>query len=146
MASAGYSGTPLPQKLGIKPGFRCVFPGAPKDFTRTLGVLPEDVEVLSRPAADLDLVVLFSKKRADAERRFAALREKLTPAGMLWVAWPKKASGVATDLSDGAVRELGLAGGLVDNKTCAIDDTWSGLRFVVRLVDRPAKTKQTRRR
>ena len=65
---------------------------------------------------------------------------------MLWVAWPKKASGVATDLSDGALRELGLAGGLVDNKTCAIDDTWSGLRFVLRLVDRPAKTKQTRRR
>lgn len=139
--SAGYSGTPLPQKLGIKAGFRCVFVGAPRDFAKTLGRLPDDVTVLARPGGDLDLVVLFSKSRTDAARRFDVLKKKLTPAGMLWVAWPKKASGVATDLSDGAVRELGLAGGLVDNKTCAIDETWSGLRFVVRLEDRP-KTKK----
>jgi hypothetical protein len=149
MPTAGYSGTPLPRKLGIKPGFRCCFPGAPADFGETLGELPEGVSVLARPAAGLDLAVLFSKRASDAERRFAALAKKLTPAGMLWVAWPKKASGVATDLSDGAVRAIGLAAGLVDNKTCAIDETWSGLRFVVRLKDRPAagaREKATRRR
>lgn len=144
MTPAGYSGTPLPKKLGIKPGFRCVFPGAPADFAETLGELPEDVTVLARPGKDLDCVVLFTKKRADLERRFSALAKKLTPAGMLWVAWPKKASGVPTDVSDSVVRGHGLEQGLVDNKVCAIDNTWSGLRFVIRVADRPGRTTKAK--
>ena len=129
---AGYSGTPLPKKLGIKPGFRCVFPGAPGDFPETLGELPDDVTVLARPGKDLDCVVLFTRSRSELERRFSNLAKRLTPAGMLWVAWPKKASGVPTDVTDSVVRSHGLAQGLVDNKVCAIDETWSGLRFMRR--------------
>lgn len=138
---AGYSGTPLPRKLGIKPGFRCAFPGAPADFDETLGELPDDVTVLARPGKDLDCVVLFAQRRADVEKRFGPLAEKLVSNGMLWVAWPKKASGVATDLSDGFVRSFGLDAGLVDVKVCAIDETWSGLKFVVRVKDRTGKGK-----
>lgn len=139
MTPAGYSGTPLPKKLGLKPGARCHFSGAPRDFARTLGALPDGVSVLTRPAKDLDLVVLFATRLADLRRRFPPLAAKLVPDGALWIAWPKKASGVATDLSDGAVREYGLAQGLVDVKVCAVDETWSGLKFVVRLADRPGR-------
>lgn len=139
MAPAGYSDTPLPKKLGIKAGHRCAFPGAPGDFARTLGKLPEDVTVLARPGKDLDCAVLFTKRRVELEKRFSALAERLVPDGCLWVAWPKKASGVETDLSDGVVREHGLAAGLVDTKVCAIDETWSGLKFVYRVKDRPKR-------
>lgn len=146
MPPAGYSGTPLPRKLGFKAGFRCAFVGAPPDFAATLGELPEDVTVLTRPGKDLDLVVLFVTKRRDLERRFSTLAEKLTAAGMIWVAWPKKASGVPTDVSDAVVRDHGLATGLVDTKVCAIDETWSGLKFVVRVADRPGTKKTTRKK
>jgi hypothetical protein len=138
--SAGYSGTPLPRKLGIKPGARVALLGAPAGFDDVLGELPERVSMLrrlGRPGSH-DVVLAFFDSRDALARRLPALREALASAGGLWIAWPKRASGVPTDLTEGAVRELGLAGGLVDNKVCAIDSTWSGLRLVYRLRDRPA--------
>ena len=136
---AGYSGTPLWRKLGIAPGHRVALVGAPAGFERALRGLPAGVELSTslRGTAARDVIVLFTSRRADLERRFAALAARLEPNGGLWIAWPKKASGVATDLGDGVVRAVGLSGGLVDNKVCAVDDTWSGLRFVVRRADRP---------
>jgi len=134
--TAGYSGTPLPKKLGIKDASLCAFLGAPPHFTKTLGLLPPGVRVKTRGPGPFDVVVLFTTSRADLAKRFAATATELSPAGGLWVAWPKKTSGVATDLTENVVREVGLAAGLVDNKVCAIDDTWSGLRFVVRRTDR----------
>jgi hypothetical protein len=133
---AGYSGTPLVQKLGIKPEARLHFVNAPPDFAATLGPLPAGVEQVGGTAKNLDLAVLFVTEKADLEERFIKLADRLAPAGMLWVAWPKKASGVPTDLSDNVVREIGLAAGLVDTKVCAIDAVWSGLKFVIRLKDR----------
>ena len=140
--SAGYSGTPLVRKLGIKPGARLGLIGAPDGFDTTLGELPEDVAVRRRVRAPLDVVVAFFDRRSELEPRLPVLRAALDPAGGLWIAWPKRGSGVTTDLSDNAVRELGLAAGLVDNKVCAIDEVWSGLRLVCRLRDRPARGDQ----
>ena len=131
---AGYSGTPLPQKLGIKPGSRLRLVAAPQGFEVALGALPTGVNFVSRGAADV--VVFFTSSRAELKKRFRAVASGLDPAGGVWIAWPKKSSGVATDLDENAVRDIGLAEGLVDNKVCAIDDTWSGLRFVRRLKDR----------
>ncbi|MFL5313321.1 MAG: DUF3052 domain-containing protein [Myxococcales bacterium] len=131
---AGYSGTPLPQKLGIRPGGRIRFVAAPDEFARALGALPAGVRFAPRGAADV--VVFFTDRSTELRRRFAQLARGLDTAGGLWIAWPKKASGMATDLDENAVREIGLAAGLVDNKVCAIDETWSGLRFVFRLSDR----------
>ena len=135
---AGYSGTPLPRKLGIKPGHRLGLIGAPEGFDATLGELPGDVAVRRRARGPLDVVVAFFVERVALERRVAALKGTLDPAGGLWIAWPKRASGVATDLDENVVRELGLAAGLVDNKVCALDAVWSGLRFVYRVRDRPS--------
>jgi hypothetical protein len=134
---AGYSGTPLPRKLAIKPGARVALLGAPAGFEQTLGELPDGVTILRSARGPLDVIVSFQTQRADLERRLPPLRAALDPAGGLWIAWPKRASGVATDLTENVVRELGLAAGLVDNKVCAIDEVWSGLRFVYRLRDRP---------
>jgi hypothetical protein len=134
--TAGYSGTPLPRKLGIKPGARVALIGAPHDFETVLGELPPRVTVLRRARGHLDVLVVFIQKRSELERRLPALKQALDQSGGLWVAWPKRGSGVATDVSEATVRELGLAAGLVDNKVCAIDTTWSGLRFVYRLADR----------
>jgi hypothetical protein len=133
---AGYSGTPLPTKLGVKPGHRVAFPGAPEGFTKLLGELPEGVTVRSRARGPLDVIVFFTTRRAELERRLPALRRAMDPAAGLWIAWPKRSSGVETDVTEDVVRELGLARRLVDNKVCAIDETWSGLRLVIRLKDR----------
>jgi hypothetical protein len=133
---AGYSGTPLLTKLGLKPGMSLLIIGAPKDYARTLGPLPDGVAVAKAPKPNLDFIHLFTTRRADLARRFGALKRALAPAGMLWVSWPKKASGVATDLTEDVVREVALTGGLVDVKVCAVDDTWSGLKLVRRLKDR----------
>jgi hypothetical protein len=133
---AGYSGTPLPRKLGIKPESRLALFGAPEGFDATLGELPPGVSVRRSARGPLDVMVAFFSERAELERRLPALITALDQAGGLWIAWPKRASGLPTDLGDGVVRELGLAAGLVDNKVCAIDATWSGLRFVYRLRDR----------
>jgi hypothetical protein len=137
-APAGYSGTPLPRKLGIKPGARLGLLGAPEGFDATLGELPGDVTVRWQLRGQLDVIVAFVLERRDLERRLGALKRALNPAGGLWIAWPKRSSGVATDVTENVVRELGLAAGLVDNKVCAIDEVWSGLRLVVRLRDRPS--------
>jgi hypothetical protein len=136
---AGYSGTPLPKKLGIKPDAMLALIAAPSDFTGTLGELPLGVRTKTRAAGSADVVVAFFTERSKLQQRLEALAEVIHPDGGLWIAWPKRSSGVETDITEDVVRELGLAGGLVDNKVCAIDDTWSGLRLVYRLRDRPKK-------
>jgi hypothetical protein len=138
---AGYSGTPLPKKLGIKPGHLVALVEAPEGFGATLGDLPVTTRVSSaaRSKGPFDVIVLFVKSRARLEKHFDDLAAKLDPAGGLWIAWQKKASGAATDVGEHDVRTLALARGLVDNKVCAIDDTWSGLRVVYRLKDRPKR-------
>ncbi|HTD82633.1 MAG TPA: DUF3052 domain-containing protein [Gemmatimonadaceae bacterium] len=130
----GYSGTPLVRKLGIKPNSRIAFVAAPRNLRELLGPLPKSAVVAKD--GSLDFAILFVKSRAELAKDFAGLRDRLEPAGMLWVAWPKRTSGVPTDLVEGIVREFGLEAGLVDVKVCAIDDTWSGLKFVRRLKDR----------
>ena len=135
---AGYSGTPLRKKLGIKEGHRLAFPGEPAEFRPLLGPLPERATVRDRVRGPLDVIVFFTKRRAELEGRLGALRRAMAPAGGLWVAWPKRSSGVETDVTEDVIRELALANLLVDNKVCAIDETWSGLRLVIRLKDRPA--------
>ena len=135
---AGYSGTPLVKKLGIKEGFNVLFVNAPDNFEKDLE-LPADIRVNSRSRKPIDLVLLFVTTKRELERTFSLYAAKLTPAGMLWVSWPKKSSGVASDLTDNVVRHLGLAKGMVDVKVCAVDEVWSGLKFVFRLKDRPKK-------
>jgi hypothetical protein len=141
---AGYSGTPLPQKLGLKPGARLGLVKAPPAFSRTLGTLPAGVAArpVSPGKSRFDVIVCFAPTMAEVARQIPALKQRLDPAGGLWMAWPKKASGLATDVSENDVRAKGLAAGLVDNKVCAIDDVWSGLRFVFRLVDRPKAARR----
>src|SRR5262249_7066128 len=128
---AGYSGTPLVKKLGIQSGHQVALLGAPADFAAALDGLPGDVTLHTdlRGAAALDVVVFFTEQRSELLKRFAGLQQRLEPAGGLWVAWPKRASGVPTDLTEDIIRAVGLESGLVDNKVCAIDETWSGLRF-----------------
>jgi hypothetical protein len=133
---AGYSGTPLPKKLGIKEGHDVAFVSAPDGLRETLGELPDGVHVKSRATGPLDVIVLFVTRRAELERRFDRLRAAMDPGAGFWVAWPKRSSGVKTDMTEDVAREVALANGLVDNKVCAIDDTWSGLRLVIRVEDR----------
>ena len=133
---AGYSGTPLPKKLGIKDGSRIVLINAPQDFESELGELPDNVEFIKRPTKSLDIILFFVLTKRALARDFAKLAANITANGMMWIAWPKKSSGVVTDLSEQRVREIGLNAGLVDVKVCAIDETWSGLKFVYRLKDR----------
>ena len=132
MTTAGYSGTPLARKLGFKPGMRAAVLGAPKGFGETLGELPDGVEVAGRLGGGKDLVVVFVSRRAQLERRLGALRRAIAPDGMVWVAWPKRSSGVETDMTEDVVRDVALPDGLVDTKVCAIDETWSGLKLVIR--------------
>jgi hypothetical protein len=136
---AGYSGTPLPQKLGLKAGARLGLMSAPTGFERTLGALPPGVSSsdAARGSSALDVIVCFAASRADLVRMLAGARKRLHPEGGLWICWPKKASGIVIDVGESDVRSLGLAAGLVDNKVCAVDAVWSGLRLVVRLEDRP---------
>ncbi len=136
---AGYSGTALSKKLGITEGAVVGLVAAPADFEPLLRPLPADVEVRTHARGKLDVVVFFATRERELARRFPALARALVPDGGLWVAWPKKRSGVATDLTFDPVQQTGLDAGLVDNKVCAIDETWSGLRFVVRRADRPSR-------
>lgn len=137
---AGYSGTPLATKLGIREGARLVLLGAPDGFPATLEPLPDGVSTASAmpPEGDIDVIVKFSHARSDLEADLAATARRLQPAGGLWVAWPKRSSGVATDLDFSVVQAAGLALGLVDNKVSAVSDVYSGLRFVVRKENREA--------
>ncbi len=130
---AGYSGTPLAQKLGMKPGHRVGLLAAPDRFDAILAeTLPDGATVRTRASGPLEVIVTFHTRRAHLERRIPALLSALTVDGGLWIAWPKKASGVQTDITEDTVRELFLPLGLVDNKVCAIDEVWSGLRVVWR--------------
>ena len=136
---AGYSATPLPKKLGIKEQSRLAFINAPAGFEDYLGPLPEGAEVMKRLIKPIDLILLFVTTERALVRDFAKLSDKLATNGMIWIAWPKKSSGVSTDLSFERVQRIGLDAGLVDVKICAIDETWSGLKFVIRLRDRKAR-------
>jgi hypothetical protein len=131
--SSGYSGTPLPAKLGIKPGHTVALVGAPPGFHQVLGDLP-GVELLDELPADalLDVIVFFTKSHAEYAAEFGTLRSHMTPACGLWIAFPKRAAKVPTDMTDHVVREVALPTGLVDNKVCAIDPVWTGIRLVIR--------------
>jgi hypothetical protein len=141
---AGYSGTALTQKLGIKPGARVALVRAPEGFEDALDPMPDGARLRHQARGQHDVVLFFATRLAELERRFDTLARATCYAGGLWIAWPKRTAGVATDLREGKVREVGLAHGLVDNKVCAVDDTWSGLRFVFRLSDRPARNGKSR--
>ena len=132
----GYSGKPLIAKLDVKPGHRLLLKGAPNGFESELRPLPEGVALGGPASRTADCVLLFSTSSAHLEKAFRQAVPFLPPAGMLWVAWPKKASKVETDLTEDVVRRIGLAAGLVDVKVCAITEIWSGLKFFRRLKDR----------
>jgi len=136
--TAGYSRRPLVAKLGIKAGATVAILNAPRGYDQTLGKLPSQARRKAGMKGPLDLIQFFTKEARALEREFGKLERALAPAGMLWVSWPKKASGVATDVTEEVVRATGLAHGLVDLKVAAVDEKWSGLKFVRRLKDRAA--------
>ncbi len=133
---AGYSGTPLPQKLGLKPQFRIAFFQLPSEVKTALKDGLSECRLIKDGRAELDFAMIFIKGRAEMTEQFPKFAQRLAPAGMLWVSWPKKTSGVITDLNENDVRRLGLAAGLVDVKVCAVSEVWSGLKFVIRVKDR----------
>ncbi len=129
---AGYSGTPLWKKLGLKPGLRLCVVNAPADYDALIAGAPEPMERATRPGASVGLVHLFAEQRAELSRQLPRLREQLAPEAVLWVSWPKKASKRSTDITEDVIRELALPIGWVDVKVCAVDAVWSGLKLVVR--------------
>jgi hypothetical protein len=131
----GYSGTPLPKKLGIRDGFRVALVDSPQAVVKELKPSLDKCEIADGKSP-LDFAIVFTSSRAALAKEFKRIARQLTPAGMLWISWPKKSSGVRTDLNENLVREIGLAAGLVDVKVCAVTDVWSGLKFVRRLKDR----------
>jgi hypothetical protein len=133
---AGYSGKPLVQKIGLKDGHRLALAGEPKDFLKELAPLPDGVAVLTGGRGLLDCVILFADEARTLESRIVRWKARLAPAGMLWIAWPKKAAKIETDVTEALVRSTGLGAGLVDVKICAVNDIWSGLKFVRRVKDR----------
>jgi hypothetical protein len=133
---AGYSGTPLPKKLGIKEKFRVTFIELPADVRSELREALRACDVSPDPKCPLDFAMVFTKSQADLKKHFSRTAKQLAPAGMLWVSWPKKSSGLTTDLDENIVRQIGLDAGLVDIKVCAVNDVWSGLKFVIRVKDR----------
>lgn len=133
---AGYSGTPLPKKLGIKGNFRAFLEGTPADVRAELKDSLATCEIAKQARGPLDFVMLFVKSKSELQTRMATLSQQLAPAGMLWVSWPKKSSGVNCDLSENDVRIIGLAAGLVDIKVCAVNEVWSGLKFVIPVAKR----------
>src|SRR5271169_4455917 len=134
--AAGYSKRSLVDKLGIKDGEKVAILSSPANYSATLGPLPKKVVAVKKLQAGIDFIHFFSKQRHELETKFASLKQALAQDGILWISWPKGASGVATDLTENIVREIGLRNGLVDIKVCAVDETWSGLKFVYRLKDR----------
>jgi hypothetical protein len=129
---AGYSGTPLATKLGIKPGFTIFADGAPKNYASLLAPLPDDVTFVKKLTKSVDLVHLFTKSAAELDARLRSWRHTMKSDGAVWVSWPKKTSKVPTDITEDVIRTIALPMGLVDIKVCAVDDTWSGLKLVVR--------------
>lgn len=128
----GYSGTPLAKKLGIRPGFRVKTRNAPAHFVALLAPLPENVSISPRLRGKVDLWHFFAMSRADLARELRRAMSGIPPDGAIWVSWPKKSSGIASDMSEDAIRDVALPLGLVDVKVCAVDDTWSGLKLVIR--------------
>jgi hypothetical protein len=133
---AGYSGTPLPKKLGIKAGSRVLMAGVPAEVTAELKAALRACQIAEDAKQPLDFVMMCTKDHAELETQFPTFAKRLTPAGMIWVSWPKKSSGMETDLDENKVRAIGLRAGLVDVKVCAVSEVWSGLKFVIRLRDR----------
>ncbi len=133
---AGYSGTPLAKKLGIKPGMIVHVVNAPGDYAGLLDPFPENVMILSKPELELDLVHVFTKSRSELVASLKALQKKIKQSGIIWVSWPKKSSGVPTEVTEDTVREIALPLGLVDVKVCAVDEIWSGLKLVIRKENR----------
>jgi len=132
----GYSGTPLPKKLGIKDGFRVRFVAAPSEVLAELKAALAACQMIRTEKTALDFAMFFTPSKTELAREFKGIAARLAPAGMLWVSWPKKSSGVPTDLDENVIREIGLAAGLVDVKVCAVTEVWSGLKFVRRVKDR----------
>src|SRR5579859_769700 len=138
---AGYSGKSLSQKLGIKPGF-CIFvDGSPADYRKIVGECPDGAKLVRQPQVPLDMVHLFTSEAKGLAAALRKYREMIAPDGMIWVSWPKKASGVETYLSDVAVRDTALPLGLVDTRVCAVDEVWSGLKFVIPKAERGKHSK-----
>ncbi len=132
----GYSSTPLAKKLGIKPGFLIATLGAPGEYRRLVADLPPGVLVQTKPGKDLDLIHLFVSARQELSKQLPVLMKRIKRNGTIWVSWPKRASGVETDVTETVIRDVALPLGLVDVKVCAVDDTWSGLKLVIRLSER----------
>ena len=141
----GYSGTPLHKKLGIKDNFRAALLHVPHDVRSELDDALARCSILSLRGSNLDFIFLFAKSRGSLESEFQQAASALAPAGMLWIAWPKKSSGVATDLTEDVVRQRGLDAGLVDIKVCAVTNVWSGLKFVIPVKNRQKKLAGTSR-
>lgn len=140
---AGYSGTPLPRKLGIRQGGNIALLDVPSNIDRELGKVVREIKnPTGGSARPLDFVLVFVKNKDDLKRQIPKLAARLAPTGILWIAWPKKSSGISSDLSFNEVQSAGLALGMVDTKVCAVDETWSGLKFVIRLKDRPGQVQK----
>ena len=133
---AGYSGTALPQKLGIKPGLTVVTINAPAKYRRLLGKIPDEVTFSDRLKPGSNFVHLFTNRRSELQKKMSILREKISDNGTVWVSWPKKSSGISTDVTEDVVREIALPLGFVDIKVCAVDEIWSGLKLMIRRENR----------
>lgn len=134
--TAGYSGKPLVEKLGIKPGMSALIENAPRGYRSTLGTLPPGAVICASGKGPFEFIQVFSRNEDDLARRMRRAKAALSKHGMLWISWPKRSAGVASDLDENVVRRHGLAAGLVDVKVCAVDETWSGLKFVIPLKSR----------
>ena len=136
---AGYSGTPLPQKLGIKPGLMVVTINPPANYRRLLGQIPDSVTFSERLKSGSSFVHLFTSRRSEMQKKMSILRDKISDNGAIWVSWPKKSSGISTDVTEDVIREIALPFGFVDIKVCAVDETWSGLKLMIRRENRKSK-------
>lgn len=130
--SAGYSGTPLAKKLGFKAGLRICAPGAPPDYRKLVSPLPEGIEFQARVSKSTDIVHTFTTSKVQLAKNLLAWLKMLEPEAAIWVSWPKKTSKVPTDITEDTIRAVALPMGLIDIKVCAVDDTWSGLKLVLR--------------
>jgi hypothetical protein len=139
---AGYSGRPLVEKLGIKPGCRVLVINAPAAYREILGPLPDGVSFLRRPARNAGLIHIFVTRRAELEKELPRHRQMMPESGVLWISWPKKASGVSTDVTEDLIREVALPLGLVDTKVCAVDNVWSGLKLMIRRRERTSPARK----
>jgi hypothetical protein len=136
---AGYSGTPLPQKLGIKPGLIVVVIDPPENYRKLLSQIPSGVNFATRPVRNTKFIHLFIKERRALEKHLSSLRRKIAEDAVLWVSWPKKSSAVPTDVTEDVIRAVALPIGFVDIKVCAVDETWSGLKLMIRRENRKSK-------